>query len=77
MMEQLLFNVVIGAVCGIIGFFGKTIWAATRKLVDDLAAFREEVAKDYMRKDDFNRVADQIFHKLDQIWAKLDHKADK
>jgi hypothetical protein len=42
-----------------------------------VAAFREEVAKDYVRKDDFNRISDRIFEKLDLIYDKLDKKMDK
>jgi len=32
------------------------------------------VAKDYLRKDDFNRVADRLFTKLDTINNKIDWK---
>ena len=45
-----------------------------RGLFVDLTAFREEVAKEYLRKDDFNRVADRIFTKLDTINNKIDWK---
>jgi hypothetical protein len=76
-MDQTIFNVILAAFSAVLGWFGKTIWANVRALTDDVAAFREEVAKDYVRKDDFNRISDRIFEKLDLIYDKLDKKMDK
>lgn len=76
-MDQTIFNVILAAFSGLLGWFGKTIWANVRALTDDVSAFREEVAKDYVCKDDFNRISDRIFEKLDLIYDKLDKKMDK
>jgi len=53
------------------------VWQNVRELTDDLGHLREEIAKDYVRKDDFYRVADRLFDKLDLIFEKLDNKQDK
>lgn len=74
---QLFFNISIGLISAILGWFGKTVWAATRDLTTDIATFRVEVANDYIRKDDFNRVAERIYDKLDTISDMLNKKQDR
>ena len=74
---QLGFNITSGVICIFSGWFGKTIWSAVRGLTSDIASFRLEVASDYIRKDDFNRIAERIYDKLDLISEKLDKKMDR
>ena len=74
---QLGFNITTGAICIFSGWFGKTIWSAVRELTSDITSFRLEVAGDYIRKDDFNRIAERIYDKLDLISDKLDKKVDR
>ena len=76
-MEQNLINFTLFVIAGFGGWFGKTVWDSIRATNTGMAEFREEVAKDYVRKDDFNRVADRLFEKLDLIHDKLDRKMDK
>jgi len=77
MDPQTLFNFLLGIVCSLLGWFGKTIWMNVRTLTDDVFNLREEIAKDYVRKDDFNRIADRIYEMLERIDDKLDRKMDK
>lgn len=74
---QTLFNWASGALTMLALSIVSAAFAAVRNLFSDIAEFREEVAKDYVRKDDFNRVADRLFEKLDLIHDKLDRKMDK
>ena len=74
---QVLFNWASGALTAVAVIVVTLVINLLRGLFVDLTAFREEVAKDYLRKDDFNRVADCIFTKLDIINNKIDWKPDK
>jgi len=71
---QVLFNWASGALTTMAVFVVTLLINLLRGLFVDLTAFREEVAKEYLRKDDFNRVADRIFTKLDTINNKIDWK---
>ncbi|WP_316655427.1 hypothetical protein [Ralstonia condita] len=73
-----------GSIIALLGFllsrtYGRIDSAHTelgdvRKEMTDLAL---QLAKDYIRRDDFQAVTDAIFKKLDRIEDKLDGKADK
>ena len=69
---QILFNWASGALSTAALIVVTLVISLLRGLFVDLTTFREEVAKDYLRKDDFNRVADRIFTKLDTINNKID-----
>ena len=71
---QVLFNWASGALTAVALIVVTLVINLLRGLFVDLTTFREEVAKDYLRKDDFNRVADRIFTKLDTINNKIDWK---
>ena len=74
---QVLFNWASGALTAVAVIVVTLVINLLRGLFVDLTTFREEVAKDYLRKDDFNRVADRIFTKLDTINNKIDWKPGK
>ena len=74
---QVLFNWASGALSTAALIVVTLVISLLRGLFVDLTTFREEVAKDYLRKDDFNRVADRIFTKLDAINNKIDWKPGK
>jgi len=76
-MDQSALNFSLAATSALLGWLGKTVWQNVRELTDDLGHLREEIAKDYVLKDDFYRVADRLFDKLDLIFEKLDNKQDK
>ena len=74
---QVLFNWASGALTTMAVIGVTLVINLLRAFFVDLTTFREEVAKDYLRKDDFNRVADRIFTKLDTINNKIDWKPGK
>jgi hypothetical protein len=84
MESQTLFNAAISAVSALGGWWLKAMWSAVkdlqatdRLLADKVAAIEVLVAGQYVRKDDFDRLADALFRKLDRIQDKLEEKADK
>jgi len=76
-MDQSALNFALAGTSALLGWLGKTVWQNVRELTDDLGHLREEIAKHYVLKDDFHRVADRLFEKLDLIFEKLDNKQDK
>lgn len=83
-MEQSFLNWVFGISNIIIGFLLKVVWdsykdlkKADSALADKVNAIEVLVAGTYVKRDDFDRVANAIFAKLDKISDKLDNKADK
>lgn len=83
-MPQEYFNLLVSA-CGVLGgWVLKTIWTAVtdlqrgeKTLADKVSSIEILVAGQYVRKDEFERLAERIFDKLDGISEKLNGKADK
>ena len=83
-MEQDFLNWIFGIANLVIGFILKVIWdsykelkKADSSLADKVNAIEVLVAGQYVKRDDFDRVAHAIFAKLDKISDKLDAKVDK
>ncbi len=74
---QSLINIVLGLVLAAGGWFARTLWDAVQELKADLSNLRVEIAKDYLPRNDFNRLADELKDMLGKIFDKLDNKADK
>lgn len=83
-MEQTVVNWMLTGFGALIGFLLNAVWQsvkdlqnADKELTEKVSAIEVLVAGAYVRKDDFAKVADAIFSKLDRIEDKLDKKADK
>jgi len=81
---QVLFNVAMGFIMTLFGWFLRVSWDALSKLreqdrdlADKVARIEVLVAGEYVKKDDFDRVIERLFDKLDHIELKIDQKADK
>jgi len=59
------------------GWFARQLWDAVSGLKSDLSALREEIAKDYVPKNEFRELASEIRVMFQRISDKLDDKADK
>ena len=77
MNYQDIFNFAAGTVLAVAGWFARQLWDAVKSLQSDLSALREEIAKDYTRRDDFKDFAAEIRQMFREISDKLDKKADK
>jgi len=83
-MDQNLFNIVIGVSGALGGWWMKAMWEglkdlqkADQQLTHEVAQLQILVAGQYMRREEFERTSQAIFVKLDRIEDKLDGKADK
>ena len=81
---QELYNVAMGFVMLLGGWFMRIIWDSLNKLqeadkdlADKLSKIEVLVAGEYVKKDEFSQAMLRLFEKLDHIEAKIDSKADK
>ena len=74
---QTAFNIIVGSLSALLGWFGREMWSAVQELKADLAKLREEIPKEYVPKNDFNSFVEAVFKKLDRIEDKIDGKVDK
>lgn len=83
-MAQVIFNILV-TLCGLLGgYVLKSIQATLanmlreqRDLANKLQAIEVLVAGEYVRKDEFTRVADALFARFDRVESKLDNKEDR
>lgn len=83
-MAQVIFNILV-TLCGLLGGYVLKLIQATlanmlreqRDLANKLQAIEVLVAGEYVRKDEFTRVADALFARFDRIESKLDNKEDR
>lgn len=83
-MDQQFFNIVIGIAGALGGWWMKAMWEGLKELqrtdhelTQQVNNLQILVAGQYMRREEFNKLSDAIFTKLDRIEDKLDKKADK
>ena len=81
---QDLFNTAMGALLLLGGWFMRIMWDSLqglqkqdRELAEKVGRIEVLVAGEYVRKDDFDRIIERLFDKLDHIELKIDNKADK
>lgn len=76
-MDQQYVNMLLSAVCVILGWFAREMWAAVKELKLDLAHLREELPKTYLAKEDWREDIKEIKTQLSVITGMLNGKADK
>ena len=84
MPTQDIINAAIGVAGALGGWWLKTIWEALRELekadqmlAEKVSAIEVLVAGQYIRRDEFEKMATALFSKLDKIDERLESKADK
>lgn len=83
-MDQSFLNWVFGIVNIAIGAFMKVMWDSytdlkktDKELAEKVSNIEVLVAGQYVKREDFQNVTNQIFAKLDKILDKLEQKQDK
>jgi len=83
-MSQEIYNIVLGLASTLGGWWLKVMWdslkelqAADKDLVEKVSRIEILVAGNYVKREEFDRVVERLFVKLDNIEIKIDAKADK
>jgi len=74
---QTIINIGAGCTLSVMGWFARELWQAVKDLRSDISTLREEIAKNYTRRDDFKELATELRSMFREINDKLDRKADK
>lgn len=84
MDNQALFNICIGIVSTLLGWWLNNVWAALKdlqavdkELADKVGSIEVLVAGHYVTREEFNQALSQVFTKLDRIIDKVTEKADR
>ena len=83
-MDQIIINWLLAGFGALIGFLLNAVWQAVKDLqkadttlADKVGKIEVLVAGAYIKRDEFDRMLNRLFEKLDHIEAKIDKKADK
>lgn len=74
---QTFINWGAGVALSALGWFARQLWDCVQSLKADLSSLREDIAKNYVPKDDFKDFAKELREMFIIINDKLDKKADK
>lgn len=74
---QTIVNLGLSVGMGAMGWFARELWDTIKLLQKDMSHFREEIAKDYVRKDALKEAMIDLKDMLIRIDTKLDKKMDK
>lgn len=84
LMEQEYINWAFGLINLVLGAIIKAMWDSykdlkktDKELADKVGRIEVLVAGEYVKRDDFDKIANLLFAKLDKISDKLDQKADR
>ena len=84
MDHQMMFNIAIGLISSMLGWWLNNVWTSLkelqevdRELAEKVASIEILVAGQYVTREEFNSVLNQVFGKLDRIIEKLNEKADR
>jgi len=84
MDHQAMFNIGIGLISAMLGWWLNNVWSslkelqkADRELAEKVASIEILVAGQYVTRDEFNNVLNQVFSKLDRIIDTLNKKVDR
>jgi hypothetical protein len=83
-LTQTVVNWALGAASAVGGYILHTVWqavkdlqASDKDLVEKVNKIEVIVVGEYLKRDEFNKLSDALFQKLDRIEDRLREKADK
>jgi hypothetical protein len=71
-MDYMLWNIILTAAMGLIGWFAKTLWSEMQRLTVLVNRTREEVAKEYVTKAEVHADINRVMIRLDALDSKID-----
>ena len=74
---MILWNIALSAVVALISWFAKSMWDEVQRLNILLNRTREEVAKEYVTKQEVHADMNRVMDRLDALDAKIDRLIEK
>ena len=71
-MDMMVWNIVLTAAIGLVGFIGGTMHSEIKRLNILLNRTREEIAKEYVTKAEVHADMNRVMDRLDSLDAKID-----
>lgn len=76
-MEMMIWNIVLSAVVGIMGFLFKGKFDDLARISILLNKTREEVARDHVTRAEMNTLVDRLGDRFDRAFERLEAKVDE
>ena len=76
-MDLMLWNIGLTAALALIGWFAQTMWAEVQRLNILLNRTREEVARDYVTKQEVHADINRVIQRLEALDTKLDRMMER
>ena len=76
-MEMMIWNIVLSAVVGIMGFLFKGKFDDLARISILLNKTREEVARDHVTRAEMNTMVDRLGDRFDRAFERLEAKVDE
>jgi type II secretory pathway pseudopilin PulG len=76
-MDLMLWNIGLTAALALIGWFAQTLWAEVQRLNILLNRTREEVARDYVTKQEVHADINRVIQRLEALDSKLDRMMER
>lgn len=76
-MDMILWNIALSAIIALISWFAKSMWDEIQRLNILLNRTREEVAKEYVTKQEVHADMNRVMDRLDALDAKIDRLIEK
>ena len=71
-MDMMLWNILLTALLGLVSFFAHSMWAELHRINILLNRTREEMAKEYVTKEEVHADINRVLDRLEALDAKLD-----
>jgi len=71
-MDMMLWNIVLTGALGLVTWFAKTMWTEQQRLSILLNRTREEMAKEYVTKQEVHKDINRILDRIEALDTKLD-----
>jgi hypothetical protein len=76
-MDMMLWNVILTAGIGLVSWFARTTWAELNRVQILLNRTREEMAKEYVTKQEVHADINRVIQRLEALDAKLDRLMER
>ena len=74
---QIIVDIAVGLIGGIMGWYVKIMWDSVKELQRDMKETNQTLHENYVRKDDYRIDLAEIKGMFNRIMDKLDSKVDK